>query len=80
MYGSSKIGLAAPDERRVVTIMFADITGSTPLADKLDPEEAPSHSGRLFQPDDRQIRRHGGTVEKYIGDAVMAVSRRADRS
>src|SRR5579872_1972854 len=37
--GGSKIGLAAPEERRVVTIMFADITGSTPLADKLDPED-----------------------------------------
>src|SRR6516165_860528 len=33
----SKIKLTAPEERRVVTIMFADITGSTPLADKLDP-------------------------------------------
>src|SRR6266699_2219129 len=35
----SKIRLTAPEERRVVTIMFADITGSTPLADKLDPED-----------------------------------------
>ncbi len=73
MYGSSKIGLAAPDERRVVTIMFADITGSTPLADKLDPEELRAILAGYFNLMTEQIRRHGGTVEKYIGDAVMAV-------
>jgi len=71
--GSSKIRLAAPDERRVVTIMFADITGSTPLADKLDPEELRAILAGYFNLMTEQIRRHGGTVEKYIGDAVMAV-------
>jgi predicted ATPase/class 3 adenylate cyclase len=71
--GSSKIGLAAPEERRVVTIMFADITGSTPLADKLDPEDLRAILAGYFNLMAEQIRRHGGTVEKYIGDAVMAV-------
>ena len=73
MDGSSKIRLAAPDERRVVTIMFADITGSTPLADKLDPEDMRAILAGYFNLMTEQIRRHGGTVEKYIGDAVMAV-------
>src|SRR5260370_7173868 len=71
--GSSKIRLAAPDERRVVTIMFADITGSTPLADRLDPEDLRAILTGYFNLMTGQIRRHGGTVEKYIGDAVMAV-------
>jgi predicted ATPase/class 3 adenylate cyclase len=63
----------APQERRVVTIMFADITGSTPLADRLDPEEMRAILSGYFNLMTQQIRRHGGTVEKYIGDAVMAV-------
>src|SRR2546425_544694 len=69
----SKIRLTAPEERRVVTIMFADITGSTPLADKLDPEDLRAILAGYFNLMTEQIRRHGGTVEKYIGDAVMAV-------
>jgi predicted ATPase/class 3 adenylate cyclase len=69
----SKMRLAAPEERRVVTIMFADITGSTPLADKLDPEDLRAILAGYFNLMTEQIRRHGGTVEKYIGDAVMAV-------
>lgn len=65
--------LSAPEERRVVTIMFADITGSTPLADRLDPEDMRAILASYFNLMAEQIRRHGGTVEKYIGDAVMAV-------
>src|SRR6266516_2075037 len=70
---STESKLAAPDERRVVTIMFADIIGSTPLADKLDPEDLRAILAGYFNLMTEQIRRHGGTVEKYIGDAVMAV-------
>src|SRR5258708_11966850 len=69
----SKSRLAAPEERRVVTIMFADITGSTPLADRLDPEDMRAILTGYFNLMTVQIRKHGGTVEKYIGDAVMAV-------
>lgn len=65
--------LTAPEERRVVTIMFADITGSTPLADRLDPEDMRAILTGYFNLMTAQIRRHGGTVEKYIGDAVMAI-------
>ncbi|WP_052890881.1 adenylate/guanylate cyclase domain-containing protein [Thermogemmatispora carboxidivorans] len=65
--------LRTPEERRVVTVMFADITGSTPLADRLDPEDLRAILASYFTLMTEQIRRHGGTVEKYIGDAVMAV-------
>ena len=65
--------LTTPEERRVVTIMFADITGSTPLADRLDPEDMRAILTGYFNLMTEQIRRHGGTVEKYIGDAVMAI-------
>src|SRR6266446_10140182 len=69
----SKSRLTAPEERRIVTIMFADITGSTPLADRLDPEDMRAILAGYFNLMTEQIRRHGGTVEKYIGDAVMAI-------
>ncbi|MBO0792731.1 MAG: AAA family ATPase, partial [Ktedonobacteraceae bacterium] len=65
--------LRPPDERRVVTIMFADITGSTPLADRLEPEDMRAILTGYFNLMAEQIRKHGGTVEKYIGDAVMAI-------
>ncbi|GHO74418.1 hypothetical protein KSD_21890 [Ktedonobacter sp. SOSP1-85] len=65
--------LLPPEERRVVTIMFADITGSTPLADRLDPEDMRAILTGYFNLMTQQIRKHGGIVEKYIGDAVMAV-------
>ncbi len=65
--------LLPPEERRVVTIMFADITGSTPLADRLEPEDMRAILTGYFNLMAQQIRRHDGTIEKYIGDAVMAV-------
>lgn len=65
--------LLPPEERRVVTVMFADIIGSTPLADRLDPEDMRAILTGYFNLMTQQIRKHGGTVEKYIGDAVMAV-------
>lgn len=72
-FDGNRSNLIAPEERRVVTIMFADITGSTPLADRLDPEDLRAILAGYFNLMAEQIRRHGGTVEKYIGDAVMAV-------
>jgi class 3 adenylate cyclase len=65
--------LPPPEERRIVTVMFADITGSTPLADRLDPEDMRAILSGYFNLMTEQIRKHDGTVEKYIGDAVMAV-------
>src|SRR6185312_1362219 len=61
------------EQRRVVTILFADLTSSTTLAEELDPEDARAILSGFFGTMAREIHRHGGTVEKYIGDAVMAV-------
>ena len=59
--------------RKVVTILFADVTGSTALGEQLDPEAMRTIMARYFAMMKRVIERHGGTVEKFIGDAVMAV-------
>ena len=61
------------EQRKVVTILFADLSGSTPLAEKLDPEELRTILGSYFGALARQIQRYEGTIDKYIGDAVMAV-------
>ena len=63
----------AAEERRVVTVLFADITSSTALADVMDPEDVRALLSAFFSSMSHEIHRHGGTVEKYIGDAVMAV-------
>ncbi|GAC1432722.1 MAG: hypothetical protein NVS4B1_36260 [Ktedonobacteraceae bacterium] len=65
--------LLPPEERRVVTVMFADIIGSTPMAARMDPEDMRAILTGYFNLMTQQLRKHGGTVEKYIGDAVMAV-------
>ena len=59
--------------RKVVTIVFADVTGSTALGERLDPETLRRVMGRFFDEMETVIERHGGVVEKFIGDAVMAV-------
>ncbi len=59
--------------RKTVTVVFADIAGSTELGDRLDPETVRQVMSRYFRTTRRVLERHGGTVEKFIGDAVMAV-------
>ena len=63
----------AREERKVVTVLFADLVGFTARAEQLDPEDVRAtlspYYGRLRS----ELERHGGTVEKFIGDAVMAV-------
>jgi class 3 adenylate cyclase/tetratricopeptide (TPR) repeat protein len=59
--------------RKTVTALFADITGSTALGERLDPESLREVITRYFDQARTVIERHGGTVEKFIGDAVMAV-------
>jgi predicted ATPase/class 3 adenylate cyclase len=59
--------------RKTVTVVFADITGSTELGERLDPETVRQVMSRYFRTTRRVLERHGGTVEKFIGDAVMAV-------
>ena len=63
----------ARETRKTVTILFTDVTGSTALGERLDPESLRAVMARYFASMREVIERHGGTVEKYIGDAVMAV-------
>jgi class 3 adenylate cyclase/tetratricopeptide (TPR) repeat protein len=60
-------------ERRLVTVLFADLVGFTPLSESRDPEEVRELLSRYFDTTRRLIEVYGGTVEKFIGDAVMAV-------
>jgi class 3 adenylate cyclase/tetratricopeptide (TPR) repeat protein len=68
--------LAAPaprEARKVVTVLFSDVTGSTSLGERLDPESLRQVMARYFDEMKAALEAHGGTVEKFIGDAVMAV-------
>ena len=62
-----------PEERRVVTILFSDVAGSTALGESSDPEDVRAVLARYYAIAREVISAHGGTVEKFIGDAVMAV-------
>jgi adenylate cyclase len=64
---------ALAEERKVVTVLFADISSSEPLGAKLDPARLRTVLGAYFGVLARAIQRYGGTVDKYVGDAVMAV-------
>ena len=59
--------------RRAVTVLFADVVGSTPLGERLDPEPLRRVLTRFFERSCELLERYGGTVEKFIGDAIMAV-------
>src|SRR5215472_5423271 len=61
------------EERKLVTILFADVTGSTALGEALDAEDVRTLMTRYYDHARRVVAEHGGTVEKFIGDAVMAV-------
>jgi class 3 adenylate cyclase/tetratricopeptide (TPR) repeat protein len=72
--GTALTAVAAPrEERKVVTVLFADLVGFTSRSERLDPEDVRAtltpYFGRLRE----ELERRGGTVEKFIGDAVMAV-------
>ena len=71
--GASLAVQAGREERKTVTVLFADLVGFTARAEQLDPEDvrallAPYHAYLR-----RELERFGGTVEKFIGDAVMAL-------
>src|SRR4051812_4273981 len=59
--------------RKVVTVLFADVSGSTALGERLDPEALRGLMNRYFTRIRSIVEAHDGTVEKFIGDAVMAV-------
>ena len=61
------------EERKLVSVLFVDMVGSTARADRADPEDVRDSLQRFHVRAKREIERFGGTVEKFIGDAVMAV-------
>src|SRR5438552_4413654 len=66
--------MAAPRrERKVVTVLFADLVGFTARAEELDPEDVEAILRPYHDRLRRELERFGGTVEKFIGDAVMAL-------
>ncbi|HJQ51554.1 MAG TPA: AAA family ATPase [Gaiellaceae bacterium] len=64
---------ATGEERKVVTILFTDLVGSTARAERLDPEDVRATLSSYYARLRAELERYGGTVEKFIGDAVMAV-------
>ena len=75
LHDDGRRGLGADErhERRVVTVLFADLAGSTALGAQLDPEEVRELQGELFSVLHTEVERFGGTTEKFIGDAILAV-------
>ncbi len=65
--------LSANTERRMVSVLFVDLVGFTTLSQSRDPEDVRELLSRYFETCNALIERYGGTVEKFIGDAVMAV-------
>src|SRR5262245_527073 len=70
---SAPLEAAGPEVRKTVTVLFCDVTGSTSLGETLDPETVRRVMRRYFDAMRVVLESHGGTVEKFIGDAVMAV-------
>ena len=64
---------APPEERRKATVLFADLSGYTAVAERMDPEAVKSMVDRALRLLGEEVVRHGGNVDKYIGDNVMAV-------
>jgi class 3 adenylate cyclase/tetratricopeptide (TPR) repeat protein len=71
----AELAAATPshEQRKTVTVLFCDLTGSTALGETLDPERLRALLARYFERMKAIVERHGGGVEKFIGDAVMAV-------
>src|SRR3954466_15216302 len=72
----TQLAVVAPREvRKTVTLLFCDVAGSTAMGERLDPETMRRLMARYFESAREILERHGATVEKFIGDAVMAVFR-----
>ena len=61
------------EDRRIVTVLFSDVSGSTSMGESNDPEDMRTLLGRYYAIARTVIAAHGGTLEKFIGDSVMAV-------
>jgi class 3 adenylate cyclase/tetratricopeptide (TPR) repeat protein len=71
--GAARSRESLPEERRQVTVLFADLSGYTAVAERMDPEAVKALVDRALMRLGREVERHGGTVDKYIGDNVMAI-------
>ena len=67
------LGGGVDERRKVVSVLFCDVVGSTALGESIDPEALRALLARYFERMKAIVERHGGSVEKFIGDAVMAV-------
>ena len=67
------LGEGSNERRKVVTVLFCDVVGSTALGESTDPEALRVLLARYFERMKGIVESHGGSVEKFIGDAVMAV-------
>ena len=72
-FSFAAVQAGAKEQRKTVTVLFCDLTGSTSLGETLDPERLRAVLARYFERMKAIVERHGGSVEKFIGDAVMAV-------
>src|SRR5262245_47346624 len=71
--GTALAAEAPREVRKTVTVLFCDVAGSTALGERLDPEATRRLMSRYFESARAILERHGASVEKFIGDAVMAV-------
>ena len=71
--GARHRAIPPPAERRLVSVLFADLVGFTSLSDSRDPEDVRDLLTRYFETSRQIVERYGGTVDKFIGDAVVAV-------
>ena len=72
--GTPIVAAPRPQEfRKIVTIVFSDLKGSTAMGEKLDSESLREVMTRYFDAMSAELEKHGGVVEKFIGDAIMAV-------
>ena len=71
--GAPLAAVVSTEHRKVVTVLFCDVTGSTSLGESLDPESLRNLLARYFDRMKEIVELHGGSVEKFIGDAVMAI-------
>src|SRR5438128_3346808 len=73
MCGAALAAADVREERKVVSVLFTDLVGFTSRSERLDPEDVRATLSPYYARLREQIEQRGGTVEKFIGDAVMAV-------
>jgi class 3 adenylate cyclase len=72
-YCGAQLAPSRPERRKTVTVLFCDLTSSTALGEAVDPEALRALLARYYERMKGIVESHGGTVEKFVGDAVMAV-------